>query len=620
VASRLNISRSTKLFVAATVAAGSLALADALCRVYQAPPSSDWLVLAGLTLLSGFFTIKVPSVSATISVSETFVFTSVLLFGTPAATVTVAIEALVMSSWRHRREFHKVLFNATEPTLSIWIASSLFFVLHPHPVSASDAQTSTLLVPVVVLCGTYFLLNSWLTATALGLASHLSIVKLWREHFVWLSINYFVGASVAILIVQNAANVGIATLGIILPLLLVSYLTMKTSMGRLEDANQHIAKIDSLYLSTIESLAIAVDAKDQVTHGHIRRVQRLARAMAAALHLNDTSLVKAIEAAALLHDVGKLAVPEHILNKPGKLTTAEFENIKRHASVGAEILSSIDFPYPVVPIVRHHHENWDGSGYPDGLAGTDIPVGARILSVVDCFDALISDRPYRSRLGNAEALAILKARSGSMYDPFIVETFLRMYRDVHFDESPYLQTHVLTEIHRSTQASQNTDATSIFSEAAHLVSHTGHASIEKLCGQIARCFPRAICAIYLLNKTNSHLFPVLTAEIKIEQLDQLAIPLGQGISGWVAANQQPIFNSDSDLDVGSKTNRFAGNCCMSAPLVATSGRLVGVLTFYNQSSQPFTESECAVLEIMALTAATLLGEGAISAIPADTNA
>ena len=125
--------------------------------------------------------------------------------------------------------------------------------------------------------------------------------------------------------------------------------------------------------------------------------------------------------------MGKLAVPEYILNKPGKLTPAEFEKMKLHASVGADILSAIDFPYPVVPIVRHHHENWDGGGYPDGLKSTAIPIGARILSVVDCFDALTSDRPYRPRLSEQEALHILIERRGSMYDPLIVDTFVRVH-------------------------------------------------------------------------------------------------------------------------------------------------------------------------------------------------
>src|SRR5439155_22505786 len=154
--------------------------------------------------------------------------------------------------------------------------------------------------------------------------------------------------------------------------------------------------------ATIETLAHAIDAKDQVTHGHIRRVQRSAVALARGVGLTDEGQLKAIEAAALLHDIGKLAVPEHILSKPSSLTPAEFDKMKRHANIGADILATVNFPFPIVPIVRHHHENWDGTGYPDSLRGDAIPLGARILSVVDCFDAITSDRPYRSALPRDE--------------------------------------------------------------------------------------------------------------------------------------------------------------------------------------------------------------------------
>src|SRR6187431_559114 len=151
---------------------------------------------------------------------------------------------------------------------------------------------------------------------------------------------------------------------------------------------------------------------------------------------------------------GKIAVPKHILNKPGKLTAADFEKMKLHAPIGAEILSAIDFPYPVVPIVRHHHENWDGTGYPDRISGTDIPIGARILAVVDCFDALTSDRPYRPRLSDAEAFEILFQRRGSMYDPLVVDTFARVYREIAPDPLPVGDTRrALQEITSSTSRS-----------------------------------------------------------------------------------------------------------------------------------------------------------------------
>src|SRR5205823_13856865 len=201
-------------------------------------------------------------------------------------------------------------------------------------------------------------------------------LKLWLSSFAWLSLTYFCGASVAALLVVYNSTLDFGFLGVIVPVLLVVYFTFKTTIGRVEDSDRHLSQLNALYMSTIETLAMAIDAKDQITHGHIRRVQTYAVSLARAMGVTDEPQIRAIEAAALLHDMGKLAVPEYILNKPGPLTQAEFEKMKLHASVGADILSAIDFPYPVVPIVRHHHESWNGSGYPDGLRGASIPLGA----------------------------------------------------------------------------------------------------------------------------------------------------------------------------------------------------------------------------------------------------
>jgi putative nucleotidyltransferase with HDIG domain len=216
---------------------------------------------------------------------------------------------------------------------------------------------------------------------------------------------------------------------------LVLYVTFRTSMARVADANKHVEDVNALYLATVQTLAAVIDAKDRVTHSHIRRVQGYAVELAKAVGVRDEMHLKAIQAAAVLHDTGKIAVPEAILNKPGPLSTEEYAVMKRHATVGADIISSINFPYPVEPIVRHHHENWDGTGYPAGLVGTEIPIGARILAVVDCFDALTSDRPYRARMTDADALEIIAERRSNMYDPLVVDTFFKIYSDLRAHES-----------------------------------------------------------------------------------------------------------------------------------------------------------------------------------------
>jgi putative nucleotidyltransferase with HDIG domain len=426
-----SLTLGARTFILAVVMAGFVAIAHSVGALYSTPVTSQWFVLAALTLLTGSITIKLPSIPATISVSETFVFTSVLLFGTAAGTITVTLDALIISLWLRRSglEFHKLLFNTTAPALSIWIAAQLFFLVTGfRPLTQQSTAVAALLPGLLLFALVYFLLNSWLMAIVVSFEGSSRPFDVWRENFLWLSLSFFSGASVALLLVSVSREINLSALTVIVPLLVVSYLTYHTSMARVEDANRHVDQLNRLYLSTIETLAMAIDAKDQVTHGHIRRVQEHSVSLAHHMGVNDETLIKAIEAASLLHDMGKLAIPEHILNKPGKLTPAEFEVMKTHASVGADILTSINFPYPVVPIVRHHHEAWDGSGYPDQLSGTDIPIGARILSVVDCFDALTSDRPYRPRLDEIEAIAVLQERRGTMYDPLVVDAFIEMQR------------------------------------------------------------------------------------------------------------------------------------------------------------------------------------------------
>ena len=180
-------------------------------------------------------------------------------------------------------------------------------------------------------------------------------------------------------------------------------------LGRVEEQQRHLEEVSALHLASVEALARAIDARDQtIDHersgeNHIRRVQAWAVALAEAAGM-PADEVEAVKVAALLHDIGKLAVPEHILTKPGRLTAKEFGRVRIHPIVGAEIIKAVPFPYPVAPFIRSHHERWDGAGYPDGLQGEETPLGARVLSVVDYFDALSSVRPYH-------AAAIARSRS-----------------------------------------------------------------------------------------------------------------------------------------------------------------------------------------------------------------
>src|SRR5687767_11251452 len=423
------LSSAAKTYVGVVIASGFIALAHSAASVADSPPPRGWFVLAALTLLTGSLTLKIPTVSARLSVSEVFVFAAVLWFGPGVATFIVVLDALVGALWQRNRTGIRVLFNVCAGASAIWLAAHLYGLVAPQSASGRPA-VEDLLFPVAVLALSYFAINSFLVATAVALEHRTSPLEMWRRNFLWLNLNYLVGASVALMLVAYTPSIDFPTISAVLPLLVITYLMFRMTLGRVDDAHRHVSQVNEMYLSTIEALALAVDAKDQITHGHIRRVQVYAVELAKRLGVTDGTQLQAIEAAALLHDMGKLAIPEHILNKPGKLTPVEFEKMKRHADIGADLLSSIKFPGPVVPIVRHHHENWDGRGYPTGISGTDIPLGARILSVVDCFDALNSDRPYRPRLEPDEAFEILRARRGTMYDPLIVDKFITSYTQI----------------------------------------------------------------------------------------------------------------------------------------------------------------------------------------------
>ncbi len=627
-----SLSRWGRAYVVSVAILGVCAIAESVYRLYVQPIGWNWFILAVLTLISGSATVKLPSVPATISVSETFVFTSVLLFGHAAGTLTVALDALVISLWLARRghPFYRIAFNVCALPASLWLGAHLFYWtsdLQPFSL-VSSVEIRGLLRPLLLFTVTYFLLNSWLIAFAISLEKKLSPFRVWKENFAWLSLNYFGGASVAALLVTYTRSIDFAYLAFVLPLLAVLYFTFVTSMGRVEDANRHLSQLSSLYMSTIETLAMAIDAKDQITHGHIRRVQHYAIGLARALGVTDREQISAIEAASLLHDMGKLAVPEYILNKPGPLTPAEFEKMKLHASVGADILSAIEFPYPVVPIVRHHHECWNGTGYPDGLRGSEIPIGARILSVVDCFDALTSDRPYRPRLSDAEALKILIERRGSMYDPLIVDTFVGVHTAIAPPATAHSQSdrEGLSAITRGISGgdsapsdarlediSASTEETLALYDLARTL--TGRVDLitasDAIAKHLRRFMPASSCVLYVYDEASDELLAAHVTGENAEHFLGLRIPRGQRLTGWVAANKQTILNSDPVLDLGevARGMRPRLQSCLSTPLVSNS-TVIGVLTVYSTDRDAFTDDHRRIIEVVARQVSTTIQQTA----------
>ena len=611
------------VFVALVSVAGLVAVGTSVVTLVRGAVPAEWILFAILTIASGMLTLKIPSIETRFSVSEAFAFASVLLFGPHVGVITLALDGIRISvRWKMSRV--QVLFNFASLGLSVWAAGTAFFALSGlQPLYGGPAPSARAIADVAVMMAVYFAVNTGLIASAVGLSKQTSIRKVWTDHYWPLFPSYVAGASVALLLVLAYREVHFTAIALILPLLAICYLTFQSSFGRLEDTKNHVEKVNRLLMSTVETLATAIDAKDEVTHDHVRRVQQGTMGLAREMGVTDAVMLQAIEAAALLHDTGKIAVPEHILNKPGRLTPAEFEKMKRHAPVGAEILSSIEFPYPVVPIVRHHHENWDGTGYPDGVKGEAIPIGARILSVVDCFDALTSDRPYRRRMTDDQALQIIRARRGTMYDPAIVDVFLASYQRIMpvAGSLPHPAARAIGEARSHDREEPRPEPVGIAVDAGVADGLLAIASLSRAVDGSARLpdmgallwmvlpkiLPCDALAIFLPDHARDEVVIRYAAGLHAQAMRGIARASGTGIAGWVAVNRGPAVNADPAIDLGpcGTDPQRPLRSCLAAPIL-DGDHLVAVLAFYSTTDRAYADDHVRLLDLLSPRLASAL--------------
>ncbi len=387
-------------------------------------------------------------------------------------------------------------------------------------------------------------------------------------------------------------------------------------------------------MNTIESLAIAIDAKDQTTHGHVRRTQIYAKEMGRLFKVSEKEL-QALHAGALLHDIGKLAVPEYILNKPGKLTEAEFAKMKIHPTVGGDILKRVNFPYPVEDIVRYHHEKWDGSGYPKGLKAENIPLVARIISVVDFYDATRCDRPYRKGMKREESLALLRSMVGTAFDPKVVEMFEQNVEefdrliDSHDIQEQVASTPTVdTETRTKPDAGLAPDVLGVFEEtsgfrsiseaqrevfALHEIAQTIGSSLNLsdtvtlIANKLRAIVPFDTCVIYLVDDPSGKAIAAHVVGEEVEIFKRRRINIGEGITGWVIANSRSMCNASPDLDLvglpDELVKRFRG--VLVSPLQREDGSF-GAISLYSQSRTSYTTEHVRLLESVCQHASSAL--------------
>jgi putative nucleotidyltransferase with HDIG domain len=602
-------------------------------------PAREWMhffVYLAAVLLSSGMKVALPKSEGTMSVNFPFILLGILQLS-PMQAVALAV-ASVVAQCRIRvvKPFTllQILFNVANVSLATVLAGLAYGgALHPLNDEVAPA--------LAIAAAAYFLANTVPLSLILAWEAGAGPFRQWRQEFLWYLPFYLVGAMLAAAANWVGIQFGWLTSLLLIPMVYTVYRAYCAQMAIVRDRERHIVETEALHLRTIEALAMAVEAKDENTHRHLMRVRVYVSELGKLMGL-EKPMMQALLTAAYLHDIGKLAVPEYIINKPGKLTPEEFDKMKIHPVVGADILERVHFPYPVVPIVRSHHEAWDGSGYPDGLKAEEIPIGARLLTAVDCFDALASDRPYRKAMPIEQAMAFVKSKAGIQFDAKIVrlleENFPRLEELARkqIEEVEPLKTDLFIERGSAPGAGFEPGTARERSEAKNDADGTQHPGAMPVrgSGSLAATaspftFGNAISEISeMLKASFGSRLEFLTILERLEPLvpfDCLAlyfrhgdtvsarfiggrlahsftmqpIPVGQGLSGWVAQSGRAIVNGNPTVETNllAGTELFTANSsALSVPLFDRDGSVIAVLTAYSQQAAAFSKDHLRIFE------------------------
>ena len=610
-----------RVFISVVVLCGTIVLFHSVWYGSSENPLKFLCYLA-IALAASRLKVNLPGITGTTSVNFLFLLLGVLELSLSEAMVLGCAAAVVACLDRDRPAPIQIAFNVCATSLAISLTFASFRFASSH---SAINNPSTLLF--LAACA-YFVANTLPVAILNSLADRTSLRKIWASHYFWSFPYYLVGAGVAGMMSWLHGFTDWQTSLLTLPVVYLIYRSYRLYLGKLEDEKRHVEEMADLHMRTIEALALAIEAKDQTTHDHLQRVRVYAIEVAKELKVEREGM-EALQAAALLHDIGKLAIPEHIISKPGRLTPEEFEKMKIHPLVGAEILERVRFPYPVVPIVRAHHEKFDGTGYPMGLKGTDIPIGARILSAVDFLDALASDRQYRRALPLKEAMARLSDESGKAFDPQVVRVLERKYIEleqlVHLrtdnlnkqklsteikDQDPLVEPSIKPAAGFETQgkrqgpersflgsiAAARQEAQTLFELSQDLgASLSLGETLSVFAVKLRRAMPYDAIAIYV--RHGDELVPEYVNGDNFRLFASLRIPIGQGLSGWVAQNLKPILNGNPSVEPGylNDSSKYSTlNSALAVPLEGLQG-VVGVVALYHAEKDFFTSDHLRIL-------------------------
>jgi diguanylate cyclase (GGDEF)-like protein/putative nucleotidyltransferase with HDIG domain len=606
-----------KAFIALMVASGVAVVGPEMMHPSW-PALGKFLGYLLVVCFASQLKVVLPGINGTMSVNLVVILVSVVELSLPETLVVGCLGALIQTWWQRKQiNLLHLAFNTGDIAIAISLCYWFF-----HSAAAWVPQMELRLMATAII---YFLANTLPVAGIVALTERKVFHKTWAECYLWSFPNYLVGAAIAGLITWSNARMGWQTSLLMVPVAYLIYRSYRLYFGKLEDEKKHVERIAELHLRTIEALALAIDAKDHTTHVHLKRVRVYAEGIGKEMGLSGLEM-EALRAAALLHDIGKLAVPEHIINKPGRLSEEEFEKMKIHPIVGAEILERVNFPYPVAPIVRSHHERWDGSGYPDGLKGAQIPIGARILAAVDCLDAIASDRQYRRGVALKDSVAELVRQSGAQFDPRVVEVIQRRFPQWELQAEngggivpERLKLSTDLKLHpggapaagyEQARTGENCELDFLASivaaryEAQALLEFSNdlgrslslEETLSVVAARVRKLVPYDAIAIYRVREKSLVADYATGDDYRV--FSGLKIPMGEGVSGWVAENRKPIINGNPSVEPGYLDNQQRVErmgSALAVPLVGSDDSLLGVLTLYKLQADAFCTDHLRIL-------------------------
>lgn len=629
-----NYSVPARIYLLLMAACGLICFSFAFLETFSFTPVNIavFIVSAVLTAIISQHKIYVSKHKLPLSLEKIPIFFGLLWLGVSGGVFLTLVSSL--AKYRIQgKEKDRWLTALLSGIITVFAAGEILFL----SLSASGIENyenwfiSNSAQPIVAagllgVTGLAFLFDALLTAVFWTTCKEYGFATALKENFKEFAPKYFAGFIGGLLLHFAIRYFGLWFGLVILPLVIFAHLAYRVYLQNLAQKTKEITETSRIHLATVEALATAIDARDQVGIGHVRRTQIYAVGIGEAMGLGADEIA-AIRIGALLHDIGKLGVPDHILNKPGRLTPAEMEKMKIHANVGASILEKVRFPYPVVPTVKYHHECWDGSGYPEGLKKEEIPLTARIVTVADAYDTLRGARPFRKPVSRDEARKFLMTGAGAKFDPKVVDVFFQNLKqfEVEIEENGLsyefdLETSELyLGVEGATDANQSYveqikranrevyalyELAKVFSASLNLKD-----TLSLFATKVAELMPFETCAIYLLDKSQETAKIAHAEGVNHIGLQGKRIKVGEGATGYVLKKRQSVYNINPALDFSFDNLESVQDytAMASMPLIAEEN-LIGAISLYSCELETYEEEHMRLLETISRIASDAISK------------